>query len=235
MFRTHLFGTPSIIVYTSTIHKFMLYSKDKFKAEWPTIELMGRNSLVAVHGKAHTQVHNFVTNAINRPDALNRIVALVQPRMVAALQSWAQMDKIKARFETQKMTFENIGKLFFSKEPGPFLHSLDKLYQDLLLGVRAYPINIPGFAYHHALQCRRKLDDFFWIEIDNRKNKDKVETIDLMDGLMQIEDDDGDKLSDKEVVDNIVSLVAAGYLSTSLASTWAIYLLAKYPIVLKKA
>jgi len=83
-------------------------------------------------------------------------------------------------------------------------------------------------------QCRRKLDDFFWMELDNRKNKDKVETIDLMDGLIQIEDDDGDKLSDKEVVDNIVSLVAAGYLSTSLASTWAIYLLAKYPIVLKK-
>lgn len=234
MFRTHLFGTPSIIVYTPTIHKFVLHSEDKFKAEWPTIELMGRNSIVAVHGKAHMRVRNFVTNAINRPEALNRIATLVQPRMVAALQSWAQMGKIKARFETQKMTFENIGKLFFSKEPGPFLNSLDKLYQDLLLGVRAYPINIPGFAYHHALQCRRKLDDFFGMELDNRKNKDKVETIDLMDGLMQIEDDDGDKLSDKEVVDNIVSLVAAGYISTSLASTWAIYLLAKYPIVLKK-
>jgi len=52
------------------------------------------------------------------------------------------------------MTFENIGKLFFSKEPGPFLNSLDKLYQDLLLGVRAYPINIPGFAYHLALKVR---------------------------------------------------------------------------------
>jgi cytochrome P450 len=103
MFRTHLFGSPSIIVYTPTIHKFVLYSEDKFKAEWPTIELMGRNSLVAVHGKAHIRVRNFVTNAINRPDALNRIAALVQPRMVAALQSWAQMGKIKARFETQKV------------------------------------------------------------------------------------------------------------------------------------
>lgn len=72
------------------------------------------------------------------------------------------------------------------------------------------------------------------MELDKRKNDNKVETIDLMDGLIQIEDDEGDKLSDKEVVDNIVSLVAAGYMSTSLASTWAIYLLAKYPIVLQK-
>ena len=121
------------------------------------------------------------------------------------------------------------------KEPSPLLNSLDKLYQDLLLGVRAYPINIPGFAYHHALQCRRKLEDFFYMELDKRKNENKIETMDdLMDGLMKIEDEEGDKLSDKEVIDNIVSLVAAGYISTSLISTWAIYLLAKNPIVLKK-
>jgi ent-kaurenoic acid hydroxylase len=72
------------------------------------------------------------------------------------------------------------------------------------------------------------------MELDKRKNKNKVETIDIMDGLIQIEDGEGDKLSDKEVVDNIVSLVAAGYISTSLVSMWAIYLLDKYPIVLKK-
>jgi len=73
------------------------------------------------------------------------------------------------------------------------------------------------------------------MELGKRKNENKVEsTIDLMDGLMQIEDGEGDKLSDKEVVDNIVSLVIGGYMSTSLSSMWAIYLLAKHPIVLKK-
>jgi ent-kaurenoic acid hydroxylase len=72
------------------------------------------------------------------------------------------------------------------------------------------------------------------MELSKRKSENKGETIDLMDGLIQIEDGEGDKLSDKEVVENIVSLVAAGYNSTSLVSMWAIYLLAKYPIVLKK-
>ncbi|GAU12622.1 hypothetical protein TSUD_121130 [Trifolium subterraneum] len=152
MFRTHLFGVPSIIVYNASVHKYVLHTEDIFKAEWPTIELMGRTSMVAVHGKAHTRVRSFVTNAINRPEALNRIAAHVQPRMVIALRSWAQTGKINARLETQKLTFDNIGKLFMSMEPGPLLQSMDKLYQALLLGVRAYPINIPGFAYHRALQ-----------------------------------------------------------------------------------
>lgn len=108
MFRTHLFGVPSIIVYTPAAHKYVFFSEDKFKAVWPTVELMGRTSLVSVHGKAHLRVRNFVSNTINRPDALNRIAALVQPRMLHALQSWAQMGKINAKFETQKVFIYNL-------------------------------------------------------------------------------------------------------------------------------
>lgn len=103
MFRTHLFGTPSIIVYTPAVSKFIFRSEDKFMQEWPTIELMGRTSMVAVHGKAHARVRSFVMNAINKPEALRRLAALVQPRMISALESWAKMGKIKAQFETQKV------------------------------------------------------------------------------------------------------------------------------------
>lgn len=103
MFRTHLFGAPSIIVYTPAVNKFVLFSDSNFKQEWPTVELMGVTSMVAVHGKAHTRVRKFVTNAINRPDALSRIAALVQPHIVTALRSWAEMGKIKAKVETQKV------------------------------------------------------------------------------------------------------------------------------------
>lgn len=59
-----------------------------------------------------------------------------------------------------------------------------------------------------------------------------METIDLMDGLMRMKDDEGNQLSDREVIDNIVSLIVAGYESTTLVSMWAIYYLAKFPIVL---
>ena len=55
-----------------------------------------------------------------------------------------------------------------------------------------------------------------------------------MDGLMQVEDDIGKRLSDQEVIDNIVTLVVAGYSSTALTSTWALYFLAKHPNVLEK-
>ncbi|XP_044487462.1 ent-kaurenoic acid oxidase 1-like [Mangifera indica] len=237
MYRTHLFGSPAIIACFPAINKFVFRSDDKFILKWPNIDLMGITSLVAVHGKAHARLRSFVTNAINRPDALRRITEMVQPRIVSALQSWAQKGQLKMYDEAKKVSFENIGKLFVSFEPGPILETMDKWFYGLLGGVRAQPFNFPGTAYHHAIQCRKKLDAIFRVELERKKKKKEsgVDTTnDLMDGLMQIEDEEGKKLSDQEVVDNIVSLVVAGYESTAVASMWALYFLAKNPNVLEK-
>lgn len=74
-------------------------------------------------------------------------------------------------------------------------------------------------------------------EVERRRkgrSEGNHESKDLMDGLMDIEDEEGKHLSDDEVVDNIVSLVIGGYQSVTLTSTWALYLLSKSPQVLQK-
>ncbi|WCJ19467.1 Cytochrome P450 88A1 [Euphorbia peplus] len=237
LYRSYLFGSPSVIACSPAVNKFVLQSEENFALQWPKVDLVGTQSLVAVFGKSHTRLRNFVINAINRPAALSKIAADVQPRLVVALQSWAESRKFVAKLQIKKLKFQNIGKFFASFEPGPLLDEMDKLFAGVMKGFRAQPSNLPGTASYHATQCRRKLEVIFAKEIEKRKNKmrngEKVEN-DLMDGLLQIEDEQGNKLSDKEVLDNIVSLVIAGYESTSLTSTWALYYLAKNPNVLKK-
>lgn len=55
-----------------------------------------------------------------------------------------------------------------------------------------------------------------------------------MDRLSQFRHENGEKMSDQEVIDNIVNLVVGAYESTARTSAWAIYYLAKYPNVLSK-
>ncbi|KAI9117661.1 hypothetical protein K1719_011827 [Acacia pycnantha] len=235
LFRTHLFGSPSIIACEPLVTKFVLQSsEDKFISEWPNIVLLGSTSLNAVQGKEHSRIRSVVTNAVNRPDALRRIALLIQPRVVAALHSWAHKGRINAYLETKKVTLENIGKLFVSFEPGDLLDSIDELFKGVLNGIRAYPLDFPGTAYHHGLKCKKKLDEIFGKELQKRKKMKVVEPVDLMDGLMQIKDEEGNILSDTEILDNMVSLVVGGYTSTALASMWAIYFLAKFPNVLHR-
>ncbi|TQD81406.1 hypothetical protein C1H46_033047 [Malus baccata] len=224
MYRTHLFGSPTIIACFPGINKFVLQD-ETFILDWPNVDIVGASSIVAVHGKSHTRIKSYIVSLVNRPDALRRINQLVQPGMVAALELWA----LKGR-----VTFENIGKLFLRLEPGPLLDTMDNLFTGLVAGLRAHPLNIPGSAYRHALQCRKKLMDIFRVELEKKKTLKEGVTSDLMDGLMEIKNDEGNKLSDQEVLDNIVSLVIAGYATTAVSIMWTLYYLAKYPNILRK-
>uniref|UniRef100_A0A7N0VEG5 Ent-kaurenoic acid oxidase n=1 Tax=Kalanchoe fedtschenkoi TaxID=63787 RepID=A0A7N0VEG5_KALFE len=155
---------------------------------------------------------------------------------MAGLKSWAEKGRVLAYDETQKITFANVGRLFASLEPGPALDAMDKLFENLLNGIRASPYNFPGTAYRCAVQSRKKLGAIFRAKLEEKKihNRDSDANDDLMDGLMKIKDEEGNRLSDDEVIDNIVSLIVAGYKSTAMAAMWAVYHLAKYPNVLKK-
>ncbi|WOH10489.1 hypothetical protein DCAR_0729958 [Daucus carota subsp. sativus] len=238
LYRTHLFGSPGVIACKPAVIKFILQNETQFKIDWPSVLLVGATSLVAVHGASHTRLRSFVSRAINLPQSLRRIAIMVQPRIVAALHTWSNQGTIGAHLEAKKVTFENIGSFFASLEPGPGLDTLDKLFTGILKGMRASTVNVPGSAYHHALQCREKATMIFRKELEKKRKKmsDGVENVtnDLMDGLIRMKDEEGKELSDTEVLDNIVSLVIAGYESTSLAIMWSLYYLAKYPNVLQK-
>ncbi|KAK1433748.1 hypothetical protein QVD17_10664 [Tagetes erecta] len=233
MFKTHLFGRPSVIVFSPTATKFVFRDEESFILEWPNVEVVGKTSLVAVHGKTHARLRSFVTRSINQPEALRTIANIVQPRMISALDSWTKRRTITSYKVIKKVTFENIGLFFASFKPGPTLDMLGEHFVGLLSGIRSYPLNIPGFAYYHGLQCREKTVAIFREELEKRRNKFENKSNecmnDLMDGLMKLEDEEGTRLSDIEILDNIVSILVAGYESTTLATMWAVYYLAKFP------
>ncbi|XP_047331719.1 ent-kaurenoic acid oxidase 1-like [Impatiens glandulifera] len=238
MFRSHLFGSPSIIVCSPSMSKFVLQSSDDlFKMAWPSIEIIGHKSLVSVHGIAHMRLRNFILKIVNQPQSLRHTASLVQPRIVKTLELWAHKGRVIASHEIRKVTFENIGKFFAGFEPGHTMDSLAKFYEGVIKGFRATPLDFPGTAYRHALQSRKKVIAIFRDEMEKRReNKEYAmsKKNDVLNGLMELKDEDGNNLDEIEILDNILSLVVAGYESTSLSIMWAIYNLAKYPDVLEK-
>ncbi|KAK1288342.1 Ent-kaurenoic acid oxidase 1 [Acorus calamus] len=230
LYKSHLFGEPSIIACSPAVNKFILQSADLFPIRWPDPTLLGKSTLATSHGDQHRRLRNFVLGAINRPESLARIALSVQPGITAALQSWAEKGSI--------VTFQNICKMFVSLEAGPLQDKLDEYFTGLVAGFRAQPFNFPGTAYRHALQCRKKLTDEFRRELVKRKQlgheRSGLMDDDLMDRMMKMKDEQGMKMGDDEVVDNITNLILGGYEATSLSIVWAVYHLAKSPDVLRR-
>ncbi|CAI9281478.1 unnamed protein product [Lactuca saligna] len=205
MYKTHLFGRPSVITFLPTTNKFVLRDTETF--------------------------------SINQPDALRRIALAVQPRMISALQSWTTRGKINSFNEIMKVTSENIGKYFASFEPGPILDKINQHFKEILDGFTAYPLNIPGFKFHRAIQSRRKAQAIFKEELDRRRSNidGSIQPInDLIDGFITLKDEEGNYLSDTEILDNITSIVLGGFESVVIVTVWALCYLAKNPSVLQK-
>ncbi|CAH1422443.1 unnamed protein product [Lactuca virosa] len=226
MYKTHLFGRPSVITFLPTTNKFVLRDTETFRLEWANPELIGKTSMFVVNGDAHLRIRNFVIRSINQPDALRRIALAVQPRMISALQTWTTRGKINSFNEIMKVTSENIGKYFASFEPGPILDKINEHFEEILDGFTAYPLNIPGFKFHRAIQSRRKAQAIFKEELDRRRNNtdgSNQPINDLIDGFITLKDEEGNYLSDTEILDNITSIVLGGVRAKKLVTSDEIF------------
>lgn len=85
----------------------MFQSEAVFGLAWPSMELIGSNSIIAAKGKTHTRIKGFVARAINQPDALHKIAILVQPRVISALQSMAEQGRVVAYDQAKKVLDSN--------------------------------------------------------------------------------------------------------------------------------
>lgn len=152
MYRTYLFGNPSVIAFSPTTNKNVFRDDESYILKWPNVELLGATSMFAVQGDAHLRIRNFVSRSINQPDALRRVALALQPQMITAIKSWAERREIITYKELKKATFETIGMYFVSFKPGPKLDRLEKYCDGLNNGVLAFRFNIPGTAFYHAVQ-----------------------------------------------------------------------------------
>lgn len=93
----------------------MFQSETAFRLDWPSMELIGTNSITAAKGTKHTRIKGFVVRAINQPNALRKIAILVQPRVISALQSMAEQGRVVAYDQAKKVLDSNTIFFFFSR------------------------------------------------------------------------------------------------------------------------
>lgn len=67
-----------------------------------------------------------------------------------------------------------------------------------------------------------------------KREEQGVQKHDFMQILMDSVDENGTKLREMQVVENILSLILGGYESTSDVMMWGLYYLAKHPEILEK-
>jgi cytochrome P450 len=87
--------------------------------------------------------------------------------------------------------------------------------------------DLPGTAYRRAMAARRRVDRYVRAEIEKRR-AEPDDRGDVLDALLGSCDHADGQLTDLEVRDQVISLIASGYDSSSSAAGWAAYTLLRH-------
>ncbi|MGL5196911.1 MAG: cytochrome P450, partial [Chroococcales cyanobacterium] len=75
----------------------------------------------------------------------------------------------------------------------------------------------------YFLRIREQIDKLLYAEIADRRQQDLSDRLDILSLLMSARDAEGEAMTDKELRDELLTLLFAGYETTASAMSWALY------------
>ena len=156
IYKTYMFGKPSVIVCTPEICRKVLTNDDQFKLGYPkaTTILTGK-SFHGITNAEHKRLRRLTTAPINGHEALSGYIDLIEGIVVNSLEEWASMNRpLELLAELRGVAFKVITNIFISTYSESVISSVENLYTDLNAGIKSQAINLPGFVFRRALKVK---------------------------------------------------------------------------------
>ncbi|MDO9408329.1 cytochrome P450 [Patulibacter sp.] len=159
------------------------------------------------------------------------------------IDAWPTGTPLKAWPQMQAITLEIIMRAVFGVAEGARLDRLREALETLMAEVTKprtmMLIALMGeqrFARLPAVQRRlRAVDDVLLPEIAARRQvADLDERTDILSMLLQARDEDGELMGDRELRDELMTLLVAGHETTATSLSWALEKLVRHPDALRR-
>jgi cytochrome P450 family 135 len=162
------------------------------------------------------------------------------------IDSWPVGEPFPLLPSMQSLTLRVIVRAVFGYEPGPEeerLRTALRAMVEPLTRPRGLPLMMllgrlgTGRSTATEFEQRRKqVGELLYAEIAKRRSEpDLAEREDVFSALLLAEDEDGQKLTDREVHDELLTLLLAGHETTATGLAWTFDLLLHTPAVLARA
>ena len=203
----------------------------------PLIPVDGDTALVVSDGEDHRRRRRLVQPAFSRK-RIEGYLPIAVEEVVAAVERWRPGDAIDVHAELRACVRRIVIRSLFGDRLRDRATELGDLLQPALDYVnRPFPLrfdhDLPGTAFRRAMAARRRADEIVFAEIAERRDRPD-DGGDVLAALLDAQEQ-GERLTDQEVRDQVISLIAAGYDTTSAGIAWAVHALYSRPDVLDAA
>lgn len=231
------------------IEKILIYDHSNFK-KGPRLQTAKRvlgEGLVTSEGEYHRRQRKLI-QPLFLPKKISSYGDIMTDRALHMIHGWNDGTVLNIHSELLNVTLSIISKSVMnydmeSKQAKEFANafSITKKYASRLQHPIGHVLDhvpiLPKVAQARA--AGKTLDDIVFGLIserrkDREKRKDNNSTGDLLSKLIQAQGEDGSTMTDKQLRDEIITILIAGHETTSNALTWTYYLLSQNPKVEQK-
>ncbi len=197
------------------------------------IPLLG-DGLLTIDGEFHRRSRRIMLPAFHRARILASF-AVIDQETSAAVQRWRAGQAIDLYWWTRRLALRIAMRALFGFEPDdPEVRRADlaSLFEQ---GLSFYSYDVPvqmlrgpRTPWSHMQRARTRLDEVIFAEIARRRQS-LQRGEDLMSLLLDACDEDGEQLSDRQVRDEVMTLLFAGHDTTTSTIAFLFYELARDP------
>jgi cytochrome P450 len=205
--------------------------------------ILGARSVLLLEGADHLARRKLMLPPFHG-ERMRSYESAVDEIVGAEIDSWPLDTEFPIHSRMQAVTLEVILRAVFGVADGPRLERLRKELATVLEATaspRAQVIGLAtrrfrgGNAFARFEGQLKEVDDLLYAEIaEHRAKPDLAEREDILSMLMLAEFEDGGTMSDKELRDQLMTLLLAGHETTATALAWTFDLLLRHPEPLRR-
>ncbi len=236
---TFYFGKSPMVMFTTAeaVRYILVENAKNFTIREVTqgLRLLLGDGLLTTDGEFHHRQRRLMLPAFHRKRVESYRDAMIDytERM---LENWQTGQQVDIAVEMQRLTLRIVAKALFDVDLTHESHALGSAFDN----AREYPnrrryslsalrINLPVTAYGKFVRAKALLDETVYniIERGRLSGEDRGDIVSML--LAARDEEDGSALSDVQVHDELMTLLAAGHETTANALTWTFYLLSQNP------
>lgn len=222
VFRTTYLGKSLVYLVGPEANRFVLLSdrpKFSYQEGWGrlygVVDVYG-DGLLTMGGVEHER-HRRMMNPAFAISYMDRYLPLMNRIICQQITTWATMGEIDVYQEMRKITFDVAAEALIGLKSGREVDRFRELFVRLLMqGMRA-----------RTSRLKDEVSSLLKLKIQEQRVHP---TDDVLGLLVQARDEQGNALSDEQIIAHINILLVAGHETSTSLGTWLLYLLSQHPL-----
>jgi cytochrome P450 len=238
---TYLLSSPDYIEYVLVNNnRNFTKSRARYLHRFRQEMMLIGNSLLASEGEFWRRQRRLSQPAFHRQriNAYGEVMVSCTERMLA---TWRDGETCDVHQEMMSLLLEIVARTLFDAgiagKTGEVKEALRRISKTLggqgggiQLQEGYYGMLLQFLGYLRFLKALRQLDKITYSIINERRSSGE-NSDDLLSTLLHFQDEDGNRMSDRQLRDEVVAMFFAGYETTANSLSWTWYLLSQHPEV----